>query len=91
MNYEDEAIREDVKEGATWLDIVIPDGWAHLIDASILRMESLNDCIFGQLFGSDLYDDIVCSPGPEGIMWTQTHGFSVYGREFWLEEIEKRL
>lgn len=91
MNYEDEAIRADVNAGAHWLDQVLPDGWAHLIDTSVLRMASVNDCIFGQLFGSDLYDDIVCSPGPAGITWTKDHGFSIFGKKFWLEEIEWRL
>ena len=52
-------------------------------------MESVNDCIFGQLFGSEVYDGILAEP--RGSTWIASHGFSVYAEDTWREEIEKRL
>lgn len=87
LDFLDTLDSEEVREGAKFLDIVNPD-WPTLIDTGTLRMQSNNDCIFGQLFGSDMYDAILHL---DDWVWLRGHGFGVTGLTYWLEEINTRL
>lgn len=83
-----------VARGAALLDEKY-EGWHERIDQSRLRMESVHDCVLGQLYGGGyaegLRDLFPNSDWPSG----SEHGFDTAGEyaelaDLWREQIEQR-
>lgn len=67
-----ETLKERVENGAKYMDTYAPADWRDRIDRKRLDISDYEDCVVGQIFGTEACVDLLADRGEE---WAVENGF----------------